>query len=137
MGSRRPTAPVLIVEDNDETRNVLQRLLELRGYATATADDGQAALDYLRSGKAACLIMLDLRMPVMDGWTLMRELQSDPALPQIPVVAFSANVEGDVPGAVATIRKAAVDPEVMLDIIDRFSLPDAPPKRPGPGHPLN
>src|SRR5213593_4124887 len=116
MGSRRPSAPVLIVEDTYEMREVLERILELWGYATATAEDGLAAL---RGGNPACLIILDLRMPIMDGWALSRELQADPKFAQIPVVAFSANIEGDFPGAVATIRKAAVDPDVMLNIIDR------------------
>jgi len=78
MGSRRPSAPVLIVEDNYETREVLERILELWGYATATAEDGLAALGYLRGGNPACLIILDLRMPIMDGWALSRELQADP-----------------------------------------------------------
>src|SRR5947199_57574 len=126
MGSRRPSAPVLIVEDNDETREVLEQILELRGYATATAEDGLAALGYLRGGNPACLIILDLRMPIMDGWALSRELQADPKFAQIPVVAFSANIDGDFPGAVATIRKAAVDPDVMLNIIDRARLSAGP-----------
>ena len=98
MGSRRPSAPVLIVEDNDETREVLEQILELRGYATATAEDGQAALAHLRGGNPACLIILDLLMPVMDGWTLSRELRADPKFAHIPVVAFSGNIEGDFPG---------------------------------------
>jgi len=129
MGSRRPSAPVLIVEDTYETREVLERILELWGYATATAEDGLAALGYLRGGNPACLIILDLRMPIMDGWALSRELQADPKFAQIPVVAFSANIEGDFPGAVATIRKAAVDPDVMLNIIDRACLKDIPASR--------
>ena len=133
MAFRRSSPPVLIVEDNEETREVLQRVLELRGYATATAGDGQAALDYLRSGKPACLIILDLRMPVMDGWALMRELQADPTFAQIPVVAFSANIEGELPGAVATFRKASVDPELMLDVIDRACRHDVPGKKSDPG----
>src|SRR5439155_19226833 len=133
MGSRRPSAPVLIVEDNDETGEVLERMLERRGYATATAEDGQAALAYLRGGNPACLIILDLLMPVMDGWTLSRELQGDLRFAHIPVVAFSGIIEGNFPGAVATIRKAAVDPDVMLNIIDRACLKDAPAKKPRPG----
>ena len=74
-------------------------------------------------------------MPIMDGWALMRELQADPRFAQIPVVAFSANIENDLPGAVATIRKAAVDPDVLLSIVDRACLPDPPGS--GPRHRLN
>jgi CheY-like chemotaxis protein len=76
-------------------------------------------------------------MPVMDGWTLMRVLQLDPTYTQFPVVAFSANIQGELPGAVATFRKAAVDPEVLLDVIDRACRYDVPVKSPGPGHRLN
>jgi CheY-like chemotaxis protein len=133
MAPRRPSAPVLIVEDNEETREVLRRVLEVRGYATATAGDGQAALDYLRGGKPACLISLDLRMPVMDGWALMPKLQADPRFAPIPVVAFSANIEGELPGAVATFRKASVDPELMLDVIDRACRHEVPGRSRDPG----
>jgi len=55
-----------------------------------TAKHGREALDYLRGFAAPCLILLDLRMPVMDGWTLRRELLADPLLATIPVVAVSA-----------------------------------------------
>ena len=123
---RRPSAPVLVVEDNAETRNVLEMVLEINGYAVALACDGAEALDYLRAGNRACLIVLDLRMPVMDGWTFLRILKEDPGLADIPVIAFSANLDGDLPGTVATVRKAGVDPDVFLALIERACLPDAP-----------
>src|SRR5437870_1075547 len=114
MGSRRPSAPVLIVEDNYETREVLERILELWGYATATAEDGLAALGYLRGGNPACLIILDLRMPIMDGWALSRELQGDPKFAQIPVVAFSANIEVDFPGAAEGVTDHGVPERTLV-----------------------
>jgi CheY-like chemotaxis protein len=118
---------VLVVEDNAETRGVVEMLLEINGYAVALACDGAEALDYLRAGNRACLIVLDLRMPVMDGWTFLRILKDDPALADIPVIAFSANLEGELPGTVATVRKAGVDPELFLGLIERACLPDATP----------
>ena len=117
MESRRPSAPVLLVEDNPETRGVLRLLLETEGYAVATAGDGQEALDYLRSGQPVSLIVLDLRMPVMDGWTFLGLLRHDPVLRDIPVIAFSAVLDRDVPNVVASIRKGTVDPNVLLRII--------------------
>jgi len=125
MGSRRPSAPVLIVEDNAETRDVLKMVLEINGYAVAMARDGSEALEYLRAGHPACLIILDLRMPIMDGWTFLGVIQADARLADLPVIAFSANIDGDVPGAVATIRKAAVNPDVFLGLIERSCLKDA------------
>jgi CheY-like chemotaxis protein len=118
----RPSAPVLIVEDNRETRDVLRMILELRGYNIATADDGQEALAYLYDGNPVCLIILDLRMPIMDGWAVCRALKADPTLTDIPVIAFSANIDGDLPGAIATIRKGSFDPNVLLSIVDQACL---------------
>ena len=119
MESRRPSTPVLVVEDNPETRDVLRVLLGIEGYAVATAGDGQEALDYLRSGRPACLIVLDLRMPVMDGWTLLGLLHHDPVLRNIPVIAFSAVLDREVPNVVAAIRKGSVDPDVLLRIVEQ------------------
>jgi CheY-like chemotaxis protein len=118
MASRRPTAPILIVDDNPETRAALTAVLETEGYHVATATDGQEGLDYLRAGRPACLVILDLRMPIMDGWEFLREVRDDPELAKIPIVAFSAAVESDVPGTVATIRKGTVDPAVLLRVIE-------------------
>lgn len=87
-----PKPPVLIVDDNRETRNALERILRFRGYVTATAGDGEEALRYLRSGQSACLIILDVFMPVMDGLVFCRELLADPALAGIPVIAYSAGL---------------------------------------------
>ena len=99
---------------------MLARILELRGYEVALAQDGQEALDYLHAGQPAALIILDLRMPIMDGWTVLRRLQDDADLADIPVIAFSANVQGDVPGAAATISKGSFDPNVLFAMIDEL-----------------
>jgi len=123
MGSRPPAKPVLVVEDNHETRAVLTMLLEAQGYNVLTAADGQEGLDYLRAGHPVCLVILDLRMPIMDGWTFLDAVQRDPVLEAIPIVAFSAAVEGDVPGTVATIRKATVDPGSFLRTIESAHRP--------------
>lgn len=89
----------------------------------ALAQDGQEALDYLRAGQPAALIILDLRMPIMDGWAMLRHLQADAELAGIPVIAFSANVQGDVPGAVATLRKGTFKPDVLFAMIDQLCHP--------------
>jgi CheY-like chemotaxis protein len=119
MASSRPRAPILVVEDNADTRDAVGLILDLHGYAVVPAADGQEALDYLRAGHPVALVVLDLRMPIMDGWTLLREVQADPMLRDVPVVAFSANIQDELPGAVATIRKGNVDPTALLAIIER------------------
>ena len=100
-------------------------VLDVSGYSVATAVDGQEALDYLRAGGLASLIVLDLLMPIMDGWTLLGILKQDEALREIPVIAFSAVSDRDVPQAVATVRKGTVDPDVLLGIIERAARKDA------------
>jgi CheY-like chemotaxis protein len=92
---RRVEAPahgvgILIVEDDDDSRTILRDFLDAHGYPVLTARHGQDALDYLRGFAAPCLILLDLRMPVMDGWAFRRALLADPLLATIPVVAVSA-----------------------------------------------
>ncbi|HTV18000.1 MAG TPA: response regulator [Polyangiaceae bacterium] len=86
----RHDGPVLVVEDEPDIREMMVALLESRGYAVAAAADGADALAQLRAGRAPCLILLDLMMPVMDGWTFCREKGRDPALAGIPVIVVSA-----------------------------------------------
>src|SRR4051812_13682622 len=107
MASRAP-GPILIVEDNDETRTVLERILAVSGYWTASAEDGQEALDYLRNPKNASpvVILLDLSMPGMDGRTFLRQFRAFPDLAQIPVVVYSG-YPGTVPDVAACVRKGS------------------------------
>jgi CheY-like chemotaxis protein len=83
---------VLIVEDDLDIRDALGQILEDEGYVVATAANGQEALDQLRSGAPPPrLILLDLMMPVMNGWQFRAEQMDDPALADIPVVVISAD----------------------------------------------
>lgn len=107
--------PVLVVEDHDETRSALVRLLHLQGYAVVTARDGEDALDYVRRTRVA-LIVMDLEMPRVDGWLLRRRLLEDPDLADIPVVVFSSRAAGDLPD-IAFVRKS--DPMALLHAIER------------------
>jgi CheY-like chemotaxis protein len=106
------------VEDHEETRGALVRLLHLEGYAVVAMKDGEAALQYLRHGGPVALIVMDLQMPRLDGWLLRTRLLEDPTLAHIPVVVFSARAAGDLP-AVAYVSKN--DPGALLETIDRQS----------------
>jgi signal transduction histidine kinase/CheY-like chemotaxis protein len=86
---RDRTAPVLIVEDDAATREMLQRTLEREGFAVAEAADGRAGLDRLAEHLPS-LILLDLLMPEMDGFEFLAELQSRPEWRPIPVVVVTA-----------------------------------------------
>jgi CheY-like chemotaxis protein len=84
------SATVLIVEDDLDTREMLGRFLELEGFNVETAENGKRALERLGSGVGACVILLDLMMPVMDGWQFRQEQIRNSALADIPVIVVSA-----------------------------------------------
>ena len=80
---------ILIVEDDRDTREMLERFLELEGFTVRCAENGRAALDMLHR-EGACVILLDLMMPVMNGWELLQIVRDDAELCRIPVVVLSA-----------------------------------------------
>ncbi len=82
---------ILIVDDDADVREMLGQFFAIEGYSVATAGNGREALDQLRhADRLADLILLDLMMPVMDGWQFRMEQQRDPRLASIPVVVLSA-----------------------------------------------
>ncbi|TMB57124.1 MAG: response regulator [Deltaproteobacteria bacterium] len=82
---------VLIVEDDEDVRSALAALLEGEGYSVVEAAHGAEALTQLRSRDEICLIVLDLWMPVMDGWQFRAVQRNDPSLAGVPVVVITAD----------------------------------------------
>ena len=80
---------VLIVEDDADVREFMDVLLSNSGFDTQTAANGAEALQVLRQQRP-CLVLLDLMMPVMDGWTFRAEQLADPAIADVPVVCVTA-----------------------------------------------
>ena len=92
---------ILIVEDNEMNRDMLSRRLERRGFAIVMAVDGQQGVDMARNEKPD-LILMDMSLPVMDGWTATRTIKDDAELKNIPVIALTAHaMEGDREKAMA------------------------------------
>lgn len=120
--TERPT--IFIVEDDVDTREMLGRFLELEGYAVETAANGRQALDRLGTGLRACVILLDLMMPVMDGWQFREEQRKDPALSSIPVVVLSAHANLWNFDAAAHLKKP-VDIHPLVDTVAQFCEPAA------------
>ena len=83
-------ARILLVEDHQEIWDFLSRRLKRRGHEISVAEDGQAGLDQARAEKPE-LILLDMNLPVMDGWEATRQLKSDGRTAHIPVVALTAH----------------------------------------------
>jgi len=85
--------PVLVVEDNEEVREVLEEILRREGASVETANDGAEAWERVRRPPLPCLILLDLKMPVMDGIQFLRERNRDPEIARIPVIMLTGSVE--------------------------------------------
>ena len=82
-------ATILVVDDDEHTRALVQDVLDLEGYQVRSAVDGQAALDVLASWRPD-LILLDLNMPRLDGWGFCAAQRQQPAISDIPIVLMSA-----------------------------------------------
>src|SRR5215217_838009 len=81
---------VFIIEDDPDTREMLTSFLQLEGFRTDSAANGREALDRLHEGLDASLIVLDLMMPVMDGWQFRSEQLRDARIAKIPTMVISA-----------------------------------------------
>ena len=84
------TSTVMIVEDDPDTREMLGKFLELEGFLVETAGNGQQALERLDAGVKPSVIVLDLMMPVMDGWEFRRRQMKDDRYSTIPTIVVSA-----------------------------------------------
>ena len=118
-------ARILLVEDDADSREAVRDILEDAGHTVATAQNGREGLSWLEQQPAPDLILLDLMMPVMNGWQLMSELSRNDRLHPIPVVLLSAS--GDLAtkarelGAVGYLRKP-LDLDDLLAAVQRHAL---------------
>ena len=115
---------VLVVEDDEDIRADLTAILRVKGFTVEEAANGREALAHLRDGRHPCLIVLDLMMPVMNGWELRAAMLADPVLAAIPVVVVSG--KGRIaPEEERTLSPAAVlvkpfELTELLDLVGRF-----------------
>lgn len=86
---------ILLVEDNEMNRDMLSRRLERKGFEVVIAVDGKAGVE-MASTTSPDIILMDLSLPVMDGWEATRQIKADPATQGIPVIALTAHaMSGD------------------------------------------
>jgi len=135
MTQESPPPAILVVEDDREQREALCAMLDLEGFEHAEAANGREALDYLDRSRAPCLVLLDLEMPVMNGWDFRAKQLAEERLSRIPVVVVTATDPGSgrrFPGAAGFLWKP-LKFEKVVAVLDRMctrgkkGLPTATP----------
>src|SRR5262245_997451 len=115
---------VLIVDDDPDLLEVTTFVIEGEGLAVETAKHGEEALAVLRAGRLPMLVLLDLMMPVMNGWEFLDEVSKDPTLRAIPVVVLTAGDHTHVPGAMAILIKP-MDLGELIRVVERYVSGDS------------
>jgi CheY-like chemotaxis protein len=109
---------ILVVEDDHDIRVGVRALLEDEGFRVVTVTDGRSALEALEStAEAACVILLDLMLPVMDGWHFAELVRKRPRLAGIPIVIMSAYEDPPPPDGVVGFIKKPVNAELLLRLV--------------------
>lgn len=117
--SRPPSKCVLLVEDDFDIRDQLRELFEDEGYSVAEACNGAEALVALSGGLKPEMVLLDLTMPVMDGWAFLDAIRERPAYHHLPIVVASAVADAnELPRHVSVLRKP-FSIEALLDTVSR------------------
>ncbi|MCW8084016.1 response regulator [Sabulicella glaciei] len=117
---------ILLVEDHEELWDLMSRRLKRRGFDVVLAHDGQAGLDQAKAERPD-VILLDMNLPVMDGWTVARNLRADPQTARIPIIALTAHaMAGDKEKMLAAgcneYHPKPVNFPVLLEQIDAVLL---------------
>ena len=116
-----PSCDILIVEDDEVIRDLLKEALEMEGYRTRTAANGQEALQVLHGVLSPCLILLDLMMPVMNGWQFLESKKTDDTLKPIPVVVMTAATNGKLRSLdTEGLMRKPIDLNVLTNWVERF-----------------
>jgi CheY-like chemotaxis protein len=115
--------PILLVENDAEIRFVISELLADEGYTVVQAADGGQALSYLQNAQELpCVIILDLMMPLMNGWDFLQVRQHDPVLAPIPIVVVSA-ARGHATAAALGVQERLAKPidlDSLLATVQRY-----------------
>ncbi|MGH7284897.1 MAG: response regulator, partial [Polyangiaceae bacterium] len=108
---------VLVVDDEEDIRDTLRELIEMKGFKAQTAANGAEALEQLIAERP-CLVVLDLVMPVMDGVALLEKMRADPAPSDVPVVV-STSAPHLAPRDVPVVQKP-IDIGKMVEWLHRY-----------------
>jgi CheY-like chemotaxis protein len=111
---------ILVVEDDEGIRETLKFALELDGYKVSTAANGQEGIELLQTIPKPGLILLDLMMPVMDGWGFIAALEKDMAFSTIPVVVVSAFADKAKTIRAAEIITKPMNFEHLMEVVKKY-----------------
>ena len=112
------TRSILVVDDDDALRSMMCIVLSVAGYTAEGAADGLEALKRLRTSEPPALIIVDLMMPKMDGYTLIRAMSSDTSLAQIPVAIISGQTTAQAPAPGPQVIAHMVKPVELDDLLE-------------------
>lgn len=129
---------IMVVDDDEDVRNMLCMALSAEGYAATGAADGVEALRQMRQGELPALIVVDLMMPRMDGDALIHAMAADASLAQVPVAIISGQTTSDAQAAGPQVIARMVKPvelNDLLSVVHQFaSRPGAGDQRPEARH---
>ena len=112
---------IVVVDDSHETRVTLRETLEDEGYSVATACTGREALALLRSPARPRLALVDLMMPIMDGWELTRAVRADRDLESLPLILITATEPDAAVRALADgFLKKPLAIDALLELVERY-----------------
>jgi len=121
MGTAGPCGGILVVDDDPDIRDSLREVLEDEGYEVACVGSGQEALHHLKTTTPQpCVILLDLMMPVMDGWQFRREQKLHPEIAEIPLVVITATGKRPVLIDAAELVMKPLDLTQLFAAIERY-----------------
>lgn len=111
---------ILIIEDDESIREMLRLMLELEGYQVYVAENGASGLNMASQIQHLCLILLDLMMPLMDGWQFVEAVSKNPALSQIPVVVVTAFGEKSKTIKSHGVLKKPIDLNALYGVVHKY-----------------
>ena len=123
-----PTKSVLVIDDDDDIRAVLEIILRLEGYEAMSSADGVAALALIDAGSTPSVIVLDLMMPRMDGREFLRRLRSRAEFNMVPVVLLSGDARACDTAGEAGAQDCLVKPvdiDTIVGAVNRLAHPSA------------
>ena len=120
MAENPQCSSILVVEDDPSIREGIVGLLEVEGYRVYAAENGKKALDLLQRIETPCLILLDLMMPVMDGWQFTALKNKDIRIAPIPVIVVSAIADSaSIEGSKGHIKKP-INVDLLLRLVKAY-----------------